>query len=70
MPTFDFEAYRTIAEAAGDTSLSQISARTGLHKGHLSYLLRGRRQPQLATAQKLAEAYGADLADLVAREAA
>lgn len=50
---------RAAATAAGDTSLSQIAARTGLGRSTICRLLNGERQPTLRTAQKLAKAYPA-----------
>lgn len=70
MPTFRSDAFRDLAKAAGDTTLDQIAARTGLTKGHLSYLLRGKRQPNLDTAAQMVDAYGGDLNHYVVRKAA
>jgi len=71
MPTtFHAHAFRSLATEAGDISLKQISERTNLTKGHLSRLLRGLTQPNLATAKRLADAYDTDLDDLVTRDAA
>lgn len=57
MPDFDNDLFRTTAENAGDTSTSRIAARTGLDRGHVSRLLRGRTQPTAATTRKIAKAY-------------
>ncbi|MGA5820915.1 helix-turn-helix domain-containing protein [Kitasatospora sp. NPDC094028] len=70
MSAFRPSAVRDIAAAAGDVSLDQISARTGLHKGHLSRLISGKREPRFTTVVRIALAYGACLDDFSTREAA
>lgn len=64
------DALIEIATAAGDTTPAKISARTGIHRGTLSYLLRGLRQPSLQTAHRLVAAYNRPVDDILGERAA
>ncbi len=67
---FQPDALRKIATAVGDTTPAKIAARTGIHRGTLSHLFKGTRQPSLQTARRLAAAYGRQIDELVGDEAA
>ncbi|MEV8324615.1 helix-turn-helix transcriptional regulator [Kitasatospora sp. NPDC056731] len=64
---FDFNviAFRSTADAVGDTSTSRIAVRTGLNRGLVARLRNGSRQPNLRTAARIAAAYKVSLDDLV-----
>lgn len=56
--TFDVDSFRSVTKAAGDQTIEQIAARTGLDIALVSRLLAGKRQPTFATAARCAGAYG------------
>jgi transcriptional regulator with XRE-family HTH domain len=70
MPVFNKEAFKKIAEAAGDTEQHQIVARTGLDSGLVTRLVNGDREPHPRTLVRLAVAYEVPVDDLINRELA
>lgn len=70
MPVFHIAQFRKVASDAGDNSTTQIAARTGLNRAQIARLLNGERQPTLASAVRLADAYDIGIDELVLREQA
>jgi transcriptional regulator with XRE-family HTH domain len=62
---FDWERFKTVANERGDTTLEDMSARTGIDIGVLSRLRNDKRQPTLRTAKIAALAYNRPLDDLI-----
>jgi transcriptional regulator with XRE-family HTH domain len=70
MPSFNTERFQELARERGDTTLDAIAQRTGLHKGLLSRLTRGERQPTIDTLAAIADGYHVPTDELILREAA
>jgi transcriptional regulator with XRE-family HTH domain len=66
MSDFDSALFRDTTKGAGDTSATLIARRTGLNRGHVSRLLRGKTEPTTATVRKIADAYKQKLDDYYA----
>jgi transcriptional regulator with XRE-family HTH domain len=58
-----------VQQARRERGLSQeeLADRAGVHQTYLSGVERGRRNPTVTVLQKIAEALGLDIADLVQR---
>lgn len=70
MLVFSATRLRRVTADAGDTSLSKISARTGVAPSTISRLLNGHRPPRVGTLQKIVAAYPSFYEDPDARTAA
>lgn len=70
MPSFNAKRFRSLADAAGDTTLDAIRQRTGIDTGLLSRLLRGERKPSFDTLTAAADGYKVPVDELIDRGAA